>query len=229
MEKNLARQIFDKKFVAAACLIGAVYVAIVLLVYWLIGKASAGIVGFLLTTLATAVFKKFETLRFKTLAESEGTTVIIPRLSISKITLICFALTGAAFIIVGILGTILSLLGVVPKLENFKEMFELFSDWRAFSILVVIKLFIFFFVGYLIPRALNLSSYSDIAIGALLAIAIPDLIPIISIAIMAPSQLSLGVSRILGIAVFWLGFVVFAVAGALLSVRVHARASLPTE
>lgn len=223
MKQMAPRQIFDKKFVAAACLIGAGYTAIIVFISWLVGKESAAVAGVALTALATAIFRQFETLRFKTLADSAGAVVIVPRLSASKIVLVCFSLTGATFMIIGMLGDIGVHLGIAPPLDRFEDFQLLLSDWRVYSILFGVKVLIFFFVGYLITKAFHVCLYSDIAVGALLAIASPALIPIIDIAITEPGQLRLlhfgGASPLLVTAVFWLAFVASAVVGALLGVR----------
>ena len=77
-----AVQLFDRKFVYAACAIGAAYALIIAVLGALVGKEAAGVAGVALTALATAIFKQFETLRFQTIAEQEERTVVIPRLNI---------------------------------------------------------------------------------------------------------------------------------------------------
>jgi hypothetical protein len=60
MNTAASAQVFDKKFVMAAALVGAVYAAVVATLGALVGKEAAGVAGVALTALATGIFKQFE-------------------------------------------------------------------------------------------------------------------------------------------------------------------------
>src|SRR5262249_60314728 len=89
-----ATEFLDKKFVYAACAIGAAYALIISGLGFLLGKEAAGVAGVALTALASAIFKKFETLRFKTIAEQQERTVSLPRLKLPYLLLLVFAFPG---------------------------------------------------------------------------------------------------------------------------------------
>src|SRR5262249_57597604 len=89
-----ATEFLDKKFVYAACAIGAAYALIISGLGFLLGKEAAGVAGVALTALASAIFKQFETLRFKTIAEQQERTVSIPRLNFPYFLLLVFAFHG---------------------------------------------------------------------------------------------------------------------------------------
>src|SRR5262245_66071918 len=86
-----ATEFLDKKFVYAACAIGAAYALIISGLGFLLGKEAAGVAGVALTALASAIFKQFETLRFKTIAEQQERTVSIPRLNLPYLLLLVFS------------------------------------------------------------------------------------------------------------------------------------------
>jgi hypothetical protein len=52
-----AKEMFDRKFVVAAIVIGVAYTTIVVVLGTLIGKDAAGIAGVALTALATGIFQ----------------------------------------------------------------------------------------------------------------------------------------------------------------------------
>src|SRR5262249_56048662 len=85
-----ATEFLDKKFVYAACAIGAAYALIISGLGFLLGKEAAGVAGVALTALASAIFKQFETLRFKTIAEQQERTVSIPRLNLPYLLFLLF-------------------------------------------------------------------------------------------------------------------------------------------
>ena len=103
-----ATEFFDQRFVYAACTIGAAYALIIAgLGSWL-GKEAAGVAGVALTALATAIFKQFETLRFKRIAEREERTVSIPRLNMPYLLLLVFAMAGIQYLVGMLFGAILA-------------------------------------------------------------------------------------------------------------------------
>src|SRR5207247_8624726 len=94
-------------FLSAACEIGAAYSLIITGLSFLLGKEAAGVAAVALTALATAIFKQFETLRFKTIAEHEERTVSIPRLNIPYLLLLVFAFNGIQ-VLVGMLSGVIA-------------------------------------------------------------------------------------------------------------------------
>jgi hypothetical protein len=224
LTESSAEQVLDTKFITAALIIGIAYVAVIMLVYWTAGKESAGVAGVALTAIATAVFREFEKLRFKALAESQGTTVNVPSLSLPRIALICFAMAGASFLFSLAIGELVVILLAPAPLEKLEleDIFSLISDWRAFASIIGVKLLAFFFVGYLVPKGFRFSSYSDITIAALLAAVLPDLIQALPVVIKSPGDLPKATSLLL-ITAFWLAFVLAGIGGAWRGVRSSAR------
>lgn len=70
-----APKVFDRKFVFAASLIGIAYALFMALLAHVATPAVAGAAGVALTSVATAIFKQFENLRFRQVAEDRGVTV----------------------------------------------------------------------------------------------------------------------------------------------------------
>jgi outer membrane murein-binding lipoprotein Lpp len=71
--------LFDRKFVVTAVILGAVFVAMAIIISK-IDQNAGTVAGVFLAALAAALFKKFESLRFHQLAESSYHKVEIPRL-----------------------------------------------------------------------------------------------------------------------------------------------------
>src|SRR5262245_42414516 len=71
--------LFDRKFVVTATIIGAAYVALVLIISKF-SREAANVASVALAALATGLFKKFESLRFQQLAESKYQTIALPHL-----------------------------------------------------------------------------------------------------------------------------------------------------
>jgi hypothetical protein len=91
------KELFDKKFVIAAILIAVAYVAIVVLIGALLGKDAAGVSGIALTALATGLFRKFETLRFRKISEEKSKFVEVPPVNIWRVIISAFAFIGAEY------------------------------------------------------------------------------------------------------------------------------------
>lgn len=84
--------IFDARFAATAVVVGIAYCMIVVAIRRFVSAEAGGIAGVTLTTLAVAVFRRFETLRF---ASTKTAAVIgIPQLSIAYLSVVVFAFLG---------------------------------------------------------------------------------------------------------------------------------------
>jgi phosphatidylserine synthase len=86
--------VLDKKFVGGAIALGLAYALIIVALDHFIGKEAAGVAGVALTALAGAIFKQFETLRFRQIQEHEATVVLVPRLYSWYLLLLIFSFYG---------------------------------------------------------------------------------------------------------------------------------------
>lgn len=210
-----SKNFFDRKFVGAASLIGLIYAAVIAALSSFAGKEVAGVA---LTALATAIFKQFETLRFRELAETDEThTIVIPKLSILRLLLLCFSFFGAQVLLGMMASTVLVMTKSMPDISRIQDIFELLSNWKVFSVVIGLKLVAFFLVGYLIRRTDRVSLYSELVIAAFIAIALPDLLQIADVAVEDTSLLKILFSSgqsSLWLAVFWLPFVTCSFLGA---------------
>lgn len=100
------RDLVDKKFVTAALILGVIYALIVVLVGNILGKEAAGVAGVALTALATALFKKFETLQFRKMSEEESVWVEVPPINPWLVAVITFAFIGAQIVTGAIIGVL---------------------------------------------------------------------------------------------------------------------------
>src|SRR5262249_1801353 len=176
-----ATELFDKKFVYAACAIGATYALIVAgLGSWL-GNSAAGVAGGALAALSTALFKQFETLRFKTIAEQEERTVSIPRLNITYLLLLVFAFEGIQVPMNVLFSLILKLVGwfkITPS-TTFESFGELLTDYRILVPLICARAVSYFLGGYLCGRTAPRVSFSYALIGSILSL-LCDMILLVS-------------------------------------------------
>jgi hypothetical protein len=176
-----ATQLFDRKFVYAACAIGAAYALIIAGLGSLLGAQAAGVAGVALTALATAIFKQFETLRFKTIAEQEERTVSIPRLNIPYLLLLVCAFQGIQLFLGLLLGIIIDSFGwfkVTPSttLESFGKMM---SDYRFLVSILGVAAVSYFIGGYLCGRTAPRVSFSYALIGSILSLVVATILQII--------------------------------------------------
>jgi hypothetical protein len=145
--------IFDRKFVGAATVIGGVYASIVVALAEFIGKEAAGVAGVALTALATAIFKQFETLRFKEVL-SDPAEVEIPRVLSWRMLVVVLA-----FLSVQVLWSFLvSGVGLIFGWE-FNT-----SDSLSVAVLLITAYMI---GGAIILKSFPNASYSYATIGAL--------------------------------------------------------------
>lgn len=218
MEQNITSQVFDRKFVTAASVIGTLYATVVVILGAALGKEAAGVAGVALTALATGIFKQFETLRFKAIAESEAHNIKVPSLSFPRIVLVCFSFMGFQMVLGLFAGILLAALDLMPKMTGLEDFIDLLTNWKILVSVAGLNGLSYFGVAYIVPKAFRLTMYSDITIGALLSAAIQGLAPLIPLMI---KNISLFVeffkSGALWPAMFWLFYVGCAFIGARLS------------
>lgn len=169
-----AVQLFDRKFVYAACAIGAAYALIIAVLGALVGKEAAGVAGVALTALATAIFKQFETLRFQTIAEKEERTVSIPRLNIPYLVLLALAFHGIQVLVgmlFGVFLTAFGLLKITPS-TTFESFGEFMSGYKILIPIVGAAGVSFFAGGYLCGKTAPRVSFSYALIGSILSLLI---------------------------------------------------------
>jgi len=169
-----AAELFDKKFVYAACAIGAAYALIIAGLGSLLGKEAAGVAGVALTALASAIFKQFETLRFKTIADQQERTVSIPRLNIPYLLLLVCAFQGIQLLVGLLLGVILESVGWLKTASSttFESFWALLSDYRILVPMVGGTAVSYFTGGYLCGRTAPRVSFSYALIGSILSLVV---------------------------------------------------------
>lgn len=177
--KSAQSELFDRKFVAAACLIGAVYAGIIVLVERLIGKEAAGVAGAALTALATAIFSRFEKLQFVRKARASTVSVAIPHLSIVRLLLIgfcCIGLQAVLGIVIGIADVVFHLLPATQNLASFAALLE---DWKVLALLIAAQSLSFLMSGFLASRFFKSQLYAEVAIASFLALVINNGLPLV--------------------------------------------------
>jgi hypothetical protein len=173
------KELFDRKFVFAACLIGAVYAAIIVLVESLIGKEAAGVAAAALTALATAIFSRFEKLQFVRKSRASTVSVAVPRLSIARMLLIglcCLGLQAILGIAIAMVAVVLHLL---PTTQNLTSLAALLENWKIFAVLIAAQSLSFLASGYLASRFFKSALYGEVVIAALLALVFNNGLPLI--------------------------------------------------
>ncbi|MDB5970090.1 MAG: hypothetical protein JWQ90_2540 [Hydrocarboniphaga sp.] len=219
---RIDRELFDRKFVVAASAIGLLYALIVAALGALVGKEVAGVAGVALTALATGIFRQFETLRFRRIAqENPGYAVSFPRFSFARMTLFIFTFLGAQLLYAFVLNAVVQLLGITPPYRP-DGMVLVGIDWYTIAINLIPLVLGWITAAGLLRRCIDSFSYGELAIGALLAISIPDLISLLVVAIKDWSMLKLafGAKAFAFFPAFWLAGIVLAV--------ISARIARPT-
>ncbi len=215
MEQITSADVFDRKFVVAASIIGTLYAAVVVVLGAAVGKEAAGVAGVALTALATGIFKQFETLRFRAIAESETREVKVPGLSFSRIALLCFSFIGSQVFLGMVAGVVLASFDLMPQMTGIENFLDLLTNWRILVSICGVTGFANFVVGFIVPRAFQLSMYSDITIAALLSVALQSFGPLVPFMVKDVSMF-FDVLKSGGLwqAMFWLFYVACAFIGA---------------
>ena len=147
------KELFDKKFVMAAVVLGAVYALVVVLIGKIIGMEAAGVAGIALSALFTGILKKFETLRFRRISDDKSTWVDVPPINIWRVIVLTFAFFGAQYVL-GFAS------GLIPEKWLGEDGFLLF--------LAGLTLFIYFFLPFLMAKSFTRLRYSTVAFAVLL-------------------------------------------------------------
>jgi hypothetical protein len=222
----LPKEMFDKKFVVAATLIGVAYTVIVVILGSTIGKEAAGIAGVTLTALATGIFKKFETLRFRHQSDDQTKSIELPAFRIWYFLLILFAFFGLQLILGAILGSVLGALGLMPDLSNPEAASILLNDPKVWILLVGLTTVAYFLGGYLVGKTAPSVTYTYAIVAALLTLLIPLMLSVIPLLILLGKE-AIGIfAPSLYLAIFWLLYVVAALIGSKLGFRKNIPAEL---
>jgi len=212
-----ATEFFDKKFVYAACAIGAAYALIITGLSFLLGKEAAGVAAVALTALATAIFKQFETLRFKTIAEHEERTVSIPRLNIPYLLLLVFAFNGIQALLGMLFGVIIASSGwfkVTPS-TTVESWGEFMSDYRILVPIVGVTAISYLIGGYLCGRTAPRVSFSYALIGSILSLVVAMILQVIAVGWRA----ALSAKPVYTVPIFWGVYAACAFLGARIGFR----------
>ena len=176
-----ATQLFDKKFVYAACAIGAAYALIIAGLGSFLGAQAAGVAGVALTALATAIFKQFETLRFKTIAEQEERTVSIPKLNIPYLLLLVCGFQGIQFLLGMLFGSLIASFGgfKVTSSTTVESWGNFMSDYRILVPVGGVTAVSYFIGGYLCGRTAPRVSFSYALIGSILSLVVVMILQVV--------------------------------------------------
>lgn len=231
MNAVASSQILDQKFIVAAAAIGTVYAAVVATLGAMVGKEAAGVAGVALTALATAIFKQFETLRFRQISEEDRVEVQVPKLSWWRLIAFASCFMGLKVFFGMIAGVLLASTNLMPKMTGMESFVELLSDWRVLVAVIGINVIVYILGGFVIAKAFRIQTYSTLLIAAFISCVLEGLLPLIPIAIQEFSLfIEVLTSGALWPASFWLIFVGAALLGAKLANRVlFLSAKAPTE
>lgn len=156
---------FDRPFAIAAFVIGLSYALIISGLGLLLGKEAAGPAGVALTSLATAVFKRFEGLRFQRAAT---TSIEMPTVGIWSLLLLALTFLGAELVF-GVLAG-LAIVGFPPDPEASTGEFVEFLLSPSLLLLIGARMLAYFLTGYCAARAITRLRYSQLLISGLLAL-----------------------------------------------------------
>jgi hypothetical protein len=175
------KALFDKKFVAAALIIGTAYAALMVWVGNFIGKEAAGVGGVALTALATGIFKQFETLRFKAVTERDAKLVPIPAPSPYVVLLLVFAFSGAQAILGLFAGIFLVAFDILPTgLAALQSLAGLMTNWRVISVLVGFTALTYLFGSFIAAKSISSLRYSTMLYAVIAALIAQVIIPMAS-------------------------------------------------
>jgi hypothetical protein len=174
-----SKDLFDRKFVIAACLIGAAYAGIIALIERLVGKEAAGVAGVALTALATTIFSRFEKLQFVRKSRSSAVEVAIPRLSILRVLLIAFCCLGLQAVLGIAIGLADVALHIFPITADIASVATMTGNWKFITMLVSADVSSFFASGFLASRFFKSRLYAEVAIASFLALVFNNGLPLI--------------------------------------------------
>ena len=216
-------KLLDRKFVFAALIIGMAYAVIVVVLGTLAGKEAAGVAGVALTAVATGIFKQFETLRFRTLAETDGTTIYIRKFNWWYFVLLLFANMGIQVVFGFLFGSILAMFGYSMQADFSASFVAMFSDPKSFAGLVILVLAGNFFGGLICGKTAPAIQYSYALLACFAALLLPLVLMVATAAVRNVSALRLLIQPTLYTAgIFWLLYLVGAFFGAWIGFRKRA-------
>jgi hypothetical protein len=217
MEPAASRpDLFDRRFVSAAIIIGGIYALVVAGITKAIGHEAAGVAAAALTALTTAIFKQFEGLRFRALASHEYKDVHLPQPDRLMLLLLAFAFHGGQKIFGLALGVVFMAFSVVPETDSIESMMtSIWGDWKIVATVIVGHGLAIVLVSFLAARAAVRLRYSTILFAILLAGIIDLLFPLAILAAQDPLAILPSLeSGALWPAVFWLAFLAAGLFGA---------------
>ena len=165
---------FDRAFVIAAALIGSFYVVLIWLITKVAGQAVAGVAGVALTALATGIFKQFETLRFKRVAEGPGRTILLPAFNPYFFALCTFAILGLQVALGFVIGIVTSRLGQIPENPNVGDFMNFIVGNKTMLFVAVTVTFVTYLTaGFLIGKTARSVTYTYAVTATLTAYLLP--------------------------------------------------------
>jgi hypothetical protein len=222
------KQMFDRKFVIAATLIGVVYTALVVILGTVLGKEAAGVAGVALTALATGIFKQFETLRFRQQTSDAGVSINVPAFRIWYFLLILFAFFGLQTVLGFILGVVFVALGQTPDVSDPLAFSAFFSSWRLY-VLLGVNAVAYFFGGYLVGKTAPSVTYTYAVVAAMLSLILPVIVQVTAILILGGlATLKLSAADMVAnlyLAAFWLAYIFATLIGSKLGFRKNIPAT----
>ena len=227
MSENSATSVvgFDRQFAVAAVVIGLSYALIVAMLGMLLGEPAAGVAGVALTALATALFTRFEGLRFK---KTATTTIEIATFGSWSTLLLAFSFLGCEVVLGAVVGIAYLLAGMTPDSTSGIGLFENLSNPSVGISLLVARTVAFFAIAFCAARVITQVRYSHILIVALLVLIFEQVSPVLVVMVLnmevAMALLRSPIFYFFGI--FWIVFLAAALVGARLG---SGHSSVPKE
>ena len=167
-------RLFDRRFIIAASVIGALYPSVVLASGLLGGKDDAGWAGLAIAVVATALFTRFETHHFRRVAMVEQLPLDVLRFSLPRVALLCLCFAGVRVFAGGLLGIIVDLEQFTKSADSDSMDFATWflANWQLLLVALFFNSLSYLAAGYLIKKCLTVALYSEIVIGALLALVL---------------------------------------------------------
>jgi hypothetical protein len=175
------RELFDRKFVIAAIILGIGYALTIVLIGKTFGKDSAGVAGVALTALATGLFSKFETLQFRKVSHDESIQISLPPFNAWRLITIILAFFGGDLWVGGF--TAVALHFAFPKRLIDPD------DGRIVALMVALGIVGYFAVSFLVAKAFVRLRYSTILFAVLLAQILDTTAKVFFVVMTAPPPL----------------------------------------
>ena len=213
----------DRKFIIAAIVIGLSYALIVAALGLLLGQSAAGVAGVALTALTTALFKKFEDLRFKKIAT---TTIEIATLGSWAVLLLAFSFIGWQFVIGLIVGLVATATAIqLDSIASLNDFAAYVLDPSVLVFLFLANFLAYFSAAYCAVRVMTQLRYSQVLIVGLLVLMCNQFFPILTTALHGTDAVKTMLSSpyFYAAGIFWIVYLAGALLGARLAVRHSGR------